>query len=93
MVTAHHDAEWLDGCLIALQDPEEFLVRAGPRESGIGVVVDHDDLGTTQVELFHGAQPDILEAAHAHVTLHAVGLDAIHPSCCRPGSPRKLLQR
>src|SRR5271163_3785231 len=28
MVTAHHDAESSDRCLIALQDPEKFLVGA-----------------------------------------------------------------
>ena len=34
MVTAHHDAESSDRCLIALQDPEELLVRA-EQERGV----------------------------------------------------------
>src|ERR1700728_1731072 len=34
MVTAHHDAESSDRCLIALQDPEEFLVGA-EQERGV----------------------------------------------------------
>ena len=48
-------------------------VVEGPPAAGIGVVVDHDDLGTAQVELLHGAQPDALEAADDHMTLHVLG--------------------
>jgi hypothetical protein len=34
MVTAHHDAESPGGCLIALEDPEDFLVGA-EQERGV----------------------------------------------------------
>jgi len=79
------------------------VVESAPA-AGIGVVVDHDDLGATQVELLHGAQPDTLQAAHDDVTLHAVGSVAVHPrhvlasfrhgGCCsvkcRPSWPESM---
>jgi hypothetical protein len=43
MVTAHHDAESSDSCLIALQDPEELLVGA---EQERGVPSDEDRAST-----------------------------------------------
>ena len=64
-----------------------------PREAGIGVVVDHDNLGAAEVELLHGAQPDAVEAAEYDMALHVFGLGAVHPRMLPCGSAVELPQR
>ena len=59
-------------------DMGDAPVVEGPPAPGIGVVVDHDDLGTAEGELLHGAQPDALQAADDHMALHVLGVHAIH---------------
>ena len=47
-------------------------------EAWIGVVVDHDDLGATEVELLDGAETDALKTAHDHMTVHVLEPGALH---------------
>ena len=59
-------------------DMGDTPVVQGPPAAGIGVVVDHHDLGAAEGELLHGAQPHALEAADDHMALHVLGVHAIH---------------
>jgi hypothetical protein len=55
MVTAHHDADWLDGCLIALQDPEELLIGA-EQEGGVPTGEDGAPAGRVLEHALGGAR-------------------------------------
>ena len=59
-------------------DMGDTPVVQGPPAPRIGVVVDHHDLGPTEGELLHRAEPHALEAADDHMALHVLGVHAIH---------------